>query len=60
MTEQERLRKRIEEMADFIERNFDKYDLCTRIAEAMAGGKPYKDLIEFVENEKQNFYEEYD
>lgn len=57
--QQLRLEKRIDEMADFIDRNFDKAELTRIIAEAMAAGKPYKELIEFIEAEKMHFYEEY-
>lgn len=57
--QQLRNEKRIEEMADFIDRNFSKEELNTIIAEAMAAGKPHKELVEFIETEKMHFYEEY-
>ena len=58
MTEEAKKRK-LDDVKEYLSNAHGKSELIDLLATAIVEGKPYKDLAEWIESEKENFKEEY-
>jgi len=58
MTEEAKQRK-MDDAKEYLSNAHSKSELIDLIAEAIVMGKPFTDLIEWIESERQNFHDEY-
>jgi len=59
MTEESRNRK-LDDAKEYLSNAHSKSELIDLLSLAIVSGKPFADLIEWIESERQNFHDEYD
>jgi len=59
MTEESK-KRRLDDAKEWINSQFKHFELVELIAEAIATGNGFKDLIEMLECERENFLSDYD